>query len=100
MNLSIEKINTEEAANVEKILYSSEWIKPEDELPKPYELVLVMIAECNIPIYCHYQCDDFYVVNVSVSGKNNVNTRIKLLTKKVLIWRGNLGLKLPNKTKD
>lgn len=94
MNLGVEKINTkEETAEVEHILHSSEWVKPEDELPKPYEFVLVMIAECNIPIYCHYQCDDFYVVNISISGKN-INTRIKLLNKKVLIWRGKLGLKI------
>lgn len=93
--LGAQKINTEEEnTEVQKILHSSEWVKPEDELPKPYEFILVMIAECNIPIYCHYQCDDFYVVNISISGKN-INTRIKLLNKKVLIWRGNLGLKLP-----
>jgi hypothetical protein len=96
MNLGTEKINTEEeTAEVRKILHSSEWVKPEDELPKPYEFILVMIAECNIPIYCHYQCDDFYVVNISISNKNNINTRIKLLRNKVLIWRRNFGLKLP-----
>ncbi|OBQ43596.1 MAG: hypothetical protein AN484_11700 [Aphanizomenon flos-aquae WA102] len=93
--LSTEKINTQETKpEVEAILHSSEWVKPEDKLPQPYEFVLVMIAECNIPIYCLYQCDDFYVVSVSLV-RNNVNTRIKLLKKEVLVWRGNLGIKLP-----
>ena len=68
--LGAQKINTEEEnTEVRKILHSSEWVKPEDELPKPYKFILAMIAECNIPICCQYQCDDFYVVNISISGK-------------------------------